>query len=67
VKQYTLDSDSRIALYLPQTQYPMRAMNVVLRTEGDSPALTPAVKHQIQALDSDLPLYNVRTMEQRVE
>jgi predicted permease len=66
VKQYTLDSDSRIALYLPQTQYPMRAMNLVLRTEGDSSALTSAVKRQIQALDSDLPLYNVRTMEQRV-
>jgi predicted permease len=67
VKQYTLDSDSRIALYLPQTQYPMRAMNVVLRTEGDSSALTSAVKRQIQGLDGDLPLYNVRTMEQRVE
>ena len=67
VKQYTLDSDSRIALYFPQTQYPMRAMNVVLRTEGDPTALTSAVKRQIQALDSDLPLYNVRTMEQRVE
>jgi predicted permease len=67
VKQYTLDSDSRIALYLPQTQYPTRAMNVVLRTEGDPAALASAVKRQIQALDSDLPLYNVRTMEQRVE
>jgi predicted permease len=67
VKQYTLDSDSRIALYLPQTQYPQRAMNVVLRTEGDPSALTSAVKQQIQALDSDLPLYNVRTMEHRVE
>jgi predicted permease len=67
VKQYTLDSDSRIALYLPQTQYATRAMNVVLRTEGDPAALSSAVKGQIQALDSDLPLYNVRTMEQRVE
>ncbi len=67
VKQYTLDSDSRIALYLPQTQYPTRAMNVVLRTEGDPTALASAVKQQIQGMDSDLPLYNVRTMEQRVE
>jgi predicted permease len=67
VKQYTLDSDSRIALYFPQTQYPMRAMNVVLRTESDPTALTSAVKRQIQTLDNDLPLYNVRTMEQRVE
>jgi len=67
VKQYTLDADSRIALYRPQTQYPTGTMNVVLRTGADPAALTSAVKQQIRALDSDLPLYNVRTMEQRME
>jgi len=77
VKQYTLDADSRIVLYRPQTQYPARALNVVLRTgtdrtgigrSGTDPAsLTSAVKQQIHALDTDLPLYNVRTMEQRME
>jgi ABC-type antimicrobial peptide transport system permease subunit len=67
VKQYTLDADSRIALYRPQTQYPTGTMNVVLRTGTDPAALTSAVKQQIRALDSDLPLYNVRTMEQRME
>ncbi len=67
VKQYTLDSDSRIALYLPQTQYPTRAMNVVLRSGADPATLAPAVKQQIHELDSDLPLYNVRTMNQRLE
>ena len=29
VKQYTLDADSRIAMYLPHTQSSARAMNVV--------------------------------------
>jgi predicted permease len=67
VKQYTLDADSRIALYRPQTQYPTGTMNVVLRTGTDPAVLTSAVKQQIRALDSDLPLYNVRTMEQRME
>ena len=41
VKQYTLDSDSRIAFYLPQTQYVTRAMNVVMRGNSD-PVLWPA-------------------------
>jgi putative ABC transport system permease protein len=67
VKQYTLDSDSRIAFYLSQTQYPTRAMNVVLRSAADPSILTSAVKQQIHELDSDLPLYNVRTMEQRLD
>ena len=34
VKQYTLDGDSRIAMYLPHAQFPVRAMNVVIRS-GD--------------------------------
>ena len=68
VKQYTLDSDSRIALYLPQSQHTGRAMNVVLRSDGTDPAtLTPAVKRELHALDRDLPMYGVRTMQQRIE
>ena len=67
VKQYTLDSDSRIALYLPQTQYPTRAMNVVVRSTGSFSALASAVRQQVHALDRDLPLYNVISMQQRVD
>ena len=44
VKQYTLDSDSRIAFYLPHTQYPTRAMNVVVRSSTDPAALAGAVQ-----------------------
>jgi predicted permease len=67
IKQYTLDSDSRIALYLPQTQYPTPSMNVVMRTRTDPTNLTAAVADAIHGLDPDLPLYNVRTMDQRLE
>jgi len=66
VKQYTLDSDSRIAFYLPHSQHVTRAMNVVLRSGADPASLTAAVAHEIHELDDNLPLYNVRTMEQRV-
>ena len=67
VKQYTLDGESRIAMYFPQTQVIGRGMNVVLRTDGDPAALTAAVRGEIRALDPDLPIYNVRTMAQRVD
>jgi predicted permease len=67
VKQYTLDSDSRIAFYLPQTQYVTRAMNVVMRSSNDPIALAGAVKQQIHELNPDLPLYNVSTMQQRFD
>jgi predicted permease len=67
VKQYTLDTDSRIALYLPHLQYPVREMNVVLRSGADPAALTASVKQEIQKLDPDLPIYAVRTMRARVD
>jgi predicted permease len=67
VKQYTLDADSRIAIYFPQTQAPTREMNVVVRSAADPAALAKAVRGQIHELDSNLPVYQVRTMEQRVE
>ena len=66
IKQYTLDGDSRIAMYLAQTQFPARAMNVVLRGAGDPAALASAARGQVRELDPDLPIYNVRTMEQRI-
>jgi len=67
VKQYTLDGDSRIAMYLAHTQSASRAMNVVLRTNGAPAALTSAVREVVRAIDPELPIYNVRTLEQRVE
>jgi predicted permease len=63
IKQYSLDADSRIAFYLPHTQAPGRSVNVVVRGRTN----LGAVKGEIRALDSDLPLYDVRTMEQRVD
>ncbi len=67
VKQYTLDADSRIAMYFPHTQYPVRAMNVVVRGREDPSTLTSAVRAEVRALDPDLPIYGVRTMTQRVD
>src|SRR5215471_2429489 len=42
-------------------------MNVVMRCTGDPTALAAAVKQQVHELDSDLPLYNVITMQQRLD
>ncbi|HLW53081.1 MAG TPA: ABC transporter permease [Candidatus Angelobacter sp.] len=67
IKQDTLDSDPRIALYLSHTQYPARTMNLVVRSSVAPQALMAEVRGVIHELDPDLPLYNVRTMGQRVD
>jgi predicted permease len=68
VKQYALDADARIALYRPLTQTGARSLFVVARTDsGDPAALMTSATTVIHALDPDLPIYRMQTMEQRVE
>jgi predicted permease len=66
VKQYTLDSGSRIALYLPHLQYPTRDLNVVLRTTRDPSGLAGPVTLAVHDLDPGLPVYSIRSMQQRL-
>jgi predicted permease len=67
IKQYALDErDSRIAMYHPHTQAASRAMNIVIRG-GNPEALTATAMSEIRAVDPELPIYNVKTMERRVD
>jgi len=66
VKHESLDSDPRIAFYLAQTQYPTRALTLVVRSHGEPSALSPAIKQELRGIDPDLPMYSVRTMDERV-
>jgi ABC-type antimicrobial peptide transport system permease subunit len=66
VKQYSLETDGRIALYMPHRQAPSRALYVVVRTNRDPTALSSSVAQAIHELDSDLPLYHVTPMSERV-
>ena len=67
VKQYSLDSDSRIAMYIPHTQNPSRALTAVVRSGSDPASLAGTVKKEIREIDPDLPVYQVRTMSNFVQ
>ena len=67
IKQYTLDSDSRIAIYYPQTQFVTHSMNIVIRANSDPAALYSAARKDIQSVDPDLPIFHPVTMDQRVQ
>ena len=63
VKQYALEADSRIALYMPQSQGTGRSLFVVVKTTQPAPALGPSIVSAVRRLDPNLPVYRVRTME----
>jgi putative ABC transport system permease protein len=52
------------AFYYSITTRTNPLMDVVVRTDAAPESLVPAIRKQIQALDPDLPMANVKTMEQ---
>jgi predicted permease len=67
VKQDTLETDSRMAIYMPQTQLTPRAINIVVRSAGDAAAPATDLRSELRAIDPDLPVYDVRTMHERID
>lgn len=56
-------------LYLPLAQDPSpQSMGFVVRTRTDRPlSLVPAMRREIRAVDSNMPLYQVRTLEDTID
>ncbi len=65
VKQYALDSDGKIALYFPEEQQPSNGMFLVARTSTDPATLANPIVREIHAVDANVPVYNIRTMQER--
>ncbi|MGA3024435.1 MAG: ABC transporter permease [Bryobacteraceae bacterium] len=66
VKQYGLDSDSKIVVYLPGRQYPDTEPYLVARTSSDPAGLAGAITREIHAVDPNVVVYDVRTMQDRL-
>jgi len=49
---------------VPEAQFPQRAGTFLVRTKGDPAAVVPALRREVASVDKDIPLYNLRTMEQ---
>ncbi len=64
VKSRNLESEDLPAYYVPSTQLNFGSMAVCLRTNVDPHSLTPAVRNVVASMDPDLPLYDVKTMEE---
>ncbi len=64
VRREGLDKEPYPQMYQPAAQTPYRAMTFVARTSGDPTSIIPALRRELAAINKDLPLYNVRTMEQ---
>ena len=64
VRNRGLNTEPRVAYYVPHTQVPLSQMVVVIKTEKDPHTLVSAATKDVAAMDPDLPLFLVKTMEE---
>ncbi len=64
IKQTTLDAAVRPAMYMPHLQSPSSGMTVLVRTNGAPLAIAAAVREQVWALDRNIPVTHLQTMDQ---
>ncbi len=65
-KQYSSEKEPPIAVYFPFEQYVARNMFMVIRTTRDPAEMTSAITKEIQALNPEMPVFDVSTMDQRL-
>jgi putative ABC transport system permease protein len=60
----TLDAEPEVAVYLPHAQFAPSAMQAVLRGRSDPLSLVPALREALRAMDPEIPLARISTMEE---
>ncbi len=66
VKQSALDVETKPEMFWPYYQMGLQFATIVVRTTSEPEAMTAAVRSEIQAIDKDLPVYKIKTMDQIV-
>ena len=66
VRHISLSRAAVPEMYRPFTQAPVATFTLVVRTASEPASMAPVVRSNVQAVDPDLPLYDVRTMDDRI-
>jgi putative ABC transport system permease protein len=66
-RRRSLDAPPKAAIYLTYTQFVLPYMGAIVRTDRGAAAVSSAVKTAVAQIDPDLPIGDVKTMEQIIE
>jgi putative ABC transport system permease protein len=64
VRNRDLTSDYRAGYFVPAAQIAFSQMTLVLRTTNDPHSLITAVQNEVHAMDDEVPVFNVKTMDE---
>ena len=66
IRQESLTDEVTPEIYVPFAQFPVNSMTLLVRTASDPLSLAPAVRSEVLAIDKNQPVYDVKTLAQRV-
>jgi len=66
VKHEKLDAEAKPELFFPYEQSPRNFMSLVVRTTSDPSMMITGVRDQVLAIDKDQPVFDIKTMDQRL-
>lgn len=64
VRNRGLNTEPRAAYYVPQTQVPFSQMVGVVKTTSEPRTFIPGVTKEVAAMDQDIPVFGVKSMEE---
>lgn len=70
VRRQTLEDIGELtvgAYYLPTIQNPIRGMDIAIKTAGDPNTLISTVRRLVAEIDPELPLFDIRTLQERID
>ncbi len=66
IRQESLLDEVYPEIYVPLGQMPINGMTVFVRTASDPLSLAASIRNEVLALDKNQPVYDVKTLDQRV-
>jgi putative ABC transport system permease protein len=64
VKNYGIDQESRVEVYLPFMQSTLQQLTLVVKGRGDAASIGHAMRQAVREADPTLPVFSIRTMEE---
>jgi len=66
IRNRALSTEPRPAYYMPQSQLPFTQLIAVVKSTNDPRALTSSLTREVRAMDPELPVFSVKTMEEYI-
>ena len=66
VRNRNLSSELRAGYFIPVAQMPFNQMTLIVRTGSNPHSLITAVQNEVHAMDQEVPVFNIKTMEEYI-